>query len=116
MLDNVTKPDVFVLIKGYLKEPSKKWHNFLAGKNLLLSNGLENTWELLGIYGEENLESFCRYVWNTGIEHKYKSIEDMIEDVSLNNRFSFNKDEIEILDCLMEFDLVKNAVLRRAVC
>lgn len=114
-MDNIATPNMFILIKGYLKEPSKQWHNFLAGKNLLLSNGIEDAWELIGIYGEENLESLCRYVWNTETEHGYQSVEDMIENVSLNNRFQFKQQEIEILDYLMEFDLVKNNVLRKAV-
>lgn len=91
-----------MISKGRLKQvnPKRPWHKYLEGKTLLIAKHpfVVNHWDLLKIFGEEDLSDLCRYAWEVESEHKYDCVEDFIEDVKDgNNGFGFDTDEI-ILD------------------
>ena len=87
---------------GKLKKVKYPWHKYLEGRKLMLFTWSDSTYNLIGIYGENNgLDGLCEYVWKNDAkaakEDGYKSLEEFKEDVYLgNNGFGFDKDEIEL--------------------
>lgn len=99
---------MFKVIKAKLKEATEEWHKYLIGKELILCTSLEGQWAVIGIEGEDGLNGFCEFIWNSEEEHEYETLEGFKNDMDFANTwFAFEDDDIEIIEEISTVDVDK---------